>query len=317
MKIILAPMEGVVDYLMRDVLTRIGGIDLCVTEFVRVSQNLLPDTVFHRLAPELLRGGTTPSGVPVIVQLLGSDPELMAANAERAAALGAPGIDLNFGCPAKTVNRNRGGAVLLDTPQDVHAIVAAVRGAVPAHIPVTAKMRLGYSDKALALDNAQAIFEAGADGLAVHARTKVEGYRPPAYWEYIAQIREAIPIPVTANGEVWSWDDYQRCRDVSGCRDIMIGRGLISRPDLARSIKRRLQGEAEAGIDWFEMQGVLLDYFEQIVADKVRGYVHGRLKQWLHQLKKHYPEAEQLFSQVKTLRDIEPIRQLLIEQRAA
>ena len=135
MKIVLAPMEGVVDATMRDMLTRIGGIDQCVTEFVRVSDQLLPARVFHRLFPELLNGGKTPAGVPVIVQLLGSDPQLMADNACRAAQLGAPGIDLNFGCPAKTVNKNRGGSILLNDPDEVFRIVQQVRKQVPSDTP--------------------------------------------------------------------------------------------------------------------------------------------------------------------------------------
>ncbi|MFC6673486.1 tRNA dihydrouridine synthase [Marinobacterium aestuariivivens] len=318
MKIILAPMEGVVDPVMRDVLTRIGGIDLCVTEFVRISDRLLPEHVFHKLAPELSRGGRTEAGVPVVVQLLGSEPQLMAENAVRAAELGAPGIDLNFGCPAKTVNRNRGGAVLLDTPEDIHAIVAAVRRAVPASIPVTAKMRLGNQDKALAFDNARAIRDAGADGLAVHARTKLEGYRPPAHWEWIARIRETVPgLPVVANGEVWSWDDYCRCREASGCSDVMIGRGLVSRPDLARSIRRRLDGRPEECLSWSQMEPILQGYFERMVREMAPGYVHGRLKQWLNQMKRHYPEAEVLFGQIKRLRELDALRRVLGLQTVA
>ncbi|NVK44571.1 MAG: tRNA-dihydrouridine synthase [Oceanospirillaceae bacterium] len=318
MKIVLAPMEGVVDPVMRDVLTRIGGIDLCVTEFVRISDRLLPEHVFYRLAPELHRGGCTDAGVPVVVQLLGSDPQLMAENAQRAAELGAPGVDLNFGCPAKTVNKNRGGAVLLDTPEDIHAIVSAVRAAVPAAIPVTAKMRLGNQDKSLAFENARAIREAGADGLAVHARTKLEGYRPPAHWEWIARIRETVPgIPVTANGEVWSWEDYRRCREASGCDDVMIGRGLVSRPDLARAIRRRLDGHAEEALGWRQLQPVLRGYFERMVSEMAPGYVHGRLKQWLNQMKRHYPEAEALFGEIKRLRDLDALRQALGEAEAA
>ena len=131
MKIHLAPMEGLTDFHMRDVLTRIGGYDACVTEFVRVTDRLLPARTFLQACPELRMGGRTRAGTPVHLQLLGSEPEVLADNAALAAALGAPSIDLNFGCPAKTVNRHRGGAVLLDEPETVHAIVAAVRRAVP------------------------------------------------------------------------------------------------------------------------------------------------------------------------------------------
>jgi tRNA-dihydrouridine synthase C len=186
MKLILAPMEGLLDFTLRDILTRVGGVDRCVSEFIRITDQLLPARVFTRIVPELLSGSRTPAGVPVRPQLLGSDPSCLAENAALLATLGPAGIDLNFGCPAKTVNQHRGGAVLLDEPELVGRIVAAVRRAVPATMPVSAKMRLGNRCDGPALDCARAIDEAGADELVVHARTRVQGYRPPAYWERIA-----------------------------------------------------------------------------------------------------------------------------------
>ena len=143
-------MEGLLDFVLRDVLTRVGGVDRCVSEFIRVSGNLLTDRVFLSYIPELKNGGRTLAGVPVRAQLLGSDPGCMAENAARLAALGPEGIDLNFGCPAKTVNRHGGGAALLREPESIAAVVAAVRRAVPAPLPVSAKMRLGYDDAGLA-----------------------------------------------------------------------------------------------------------------------------------------------------------------------
>ena len=157
MKIVLAPMEGVVDHLMREMLTQIGGYDLCITEFVRVVDQKLPARVFTRLCPELLQGGKTRAGTPVRVQLLGQEPHWLAENAARAVELGSPGVDLNFGCPAKAVNKSRGGAVLLKETETLYRIVKAVRDAVPAQFPVSAKIRLGYDDTSLALDNAKAI----------------------------------------------------------------------------------------------------------------------------------------------------------------
>ena len=145
-------MEGVVDEILRDVLTRVGGIDWCVTEFIRVSERLLPPSSFTKLAPELADGARTRAGTPVRVQLLGSDPLCLAENAALACELGAPVIDLNFGCPARTVNKSRGGAILLREPELLQSIVATVRRAVPAAIPVTAKMRLGYESADVALD---------------------------------------------------------------------------------------------------------------------------------------------------------------------
>ena len=161
MTLLLAPMEGLLDFVLRDVLTRVGGVDRCVGEFIRVSGSLLPDRVFFRYLPELRNGGRTLAGVPVRAQLLGSDPASMADNAARLAQLGPEGIDLNFGCPARTVNRHGGGASLLREPERIAAVVAAVRRAVPAHLPVSAKMRLGYDDASQALDCALAMQDGG------------------------------------------------------------------------------------------------------------------------------------------------------------
>ncbi|MEH6629047.1 MAG: tRNA-dihydrouridine synthase [Motiliproteus sp.] len=309
MKIILAPMEGVVDPIMRHLLTGIGGLDRCVTEFVRVSDRVLPSRVFYRLAPELYQGGRTTAGVPVYVQLLGSQPEVMAENALRAAMLGAPGIDLNFGCPAKTVNRNKGGSILLKEPELVHQIVCAVRKAVPDHIPVTAKMRLGYEDDSLLLDNAQAIASAGAAELCIHARTKVEGYRPPAHWHLIAKVKEQVAIKVVANGDVMSPEDYHRCRDISGCSDIMIGRALLQWPDLGRAIIADRSGSDYQPMPWSELRNHIGGYLENVRTQIAAKHGPGRIKQWLAFLRKRYPEAALLFDEVKKETCVERMQQ--------
>ncbi|GGY13243.1 tRNA dihydrouridine synthase [Paludibacterium paludis] len=315
MKLVLAPMEGLVDDIMRDILTRVGGIDLCVTEFVRVTSHLHSPRTFHRLAPELRHGARTRAGTPLRVQLLGSDPMCLAENAELAARLGARGVDLNFGCPAPTVNRHRGGAILLTEPPLLHEIVSAVRRAVPADVPVTAKMRLGYEDKTQALDCARAIAEAGANELTVHGRTKVEGYRPPAHWDWIARIREAVTIPVVANGEVWTLDDYRAIRRESGCETVMIGRGLVACPDLAMRIKRARTGLDEEPMDWHEMMPWVRDFYGQCMArGGVSRYPASRLKQWLGQLKRTWPEAGEWFERVR--REEDPLRiEALLSER--
>ncbi|MCW8886187.1 MAG: tRNA-dihydrouridine synthase, partial [Motiliproteus sp.] len=296
---------------MRNLLTDLGGLDRCVTEFVRVSERELPKRVFYRLAPELNQGGLTDAGTPVYVQLLGSEPEVMAANALRAAALGAPGIDLNFGCPAKTVNRNRGGSILLKDPDEVYRIVEAVRQAVPQSIPVTAKMRLGYEDKGLAVANAQAIATAGANELCVHARTKVEGYRPPAHWHWIDKIRQSVTINVIANGDICSPDDYQRCREISGCTDIMIGRGLLQQPDLAAVIVKNRQGQIAAELEWKPILAAVQKYCHQVQQQVAAKHAPGRVKQWLAFLRKRYPEAQLLFDVIKTETNLDAIHQQL------
>ncbi len=304
MLLLLAPMEGLLDAALRDVLTRTGGIDRCVSEFIRVTNTLLPERAFVRVVPELAQGGRTHAGVPVRPQLLGSDPVCMAENAARLAGLGPPGIDLNFGCPAKTVNQSRGGAVLLDEPELVGRIVAAVRRAVPAGMPVSAKMRLGFNDDRVAEACAQAIAEAGADELVVHARTKAQGYRPPAYWERIAQVRAALPascrMPVIANGEIWSAADAARCREVSGCESLMIGRGMVSDPGLALAIRGQ---QAGGGVPWSRIVPLLALFWARVAVRVERRHRAGRLKQWLNSLRRHYPQAQAAFDELRLVNE--------------
>ena len=294
-------MEGVVDRYMRTILTELGGFDYCVTEFIRVTNNLLPAKVFQRYCPELQNGGRTPAGTPVIVQLLGSDPELMAANALRAVELGAPGIDLNFGCPAKCVNKNKGGAILLKDPQRLHDIIKTVRNAVNSDIPVSAKIRLGYENTDLALDNAFAVQSAGADFITVHARTKSDGYKHPARWEWLARINAELSIPVIANGDINSVEDYRNCTDISGCASVMLGRGAVTQPDLARQIKHFEQGLYSPVIEWHDIQALLINMAESMKTEVQGRYVVARIKQWLVMLKREHAEAQSCFNAIRCL----------------
>lgn len=302
MKLLLAPMEGLLDATLRDVLTRAGGISRCVSEFIRVTDTLLPERVFFRVMPELAEGGCTPAGVPVRGQLLGSDPACLADNAARLAGLSPHGVDLNFGCPAKVVNRHGGGAALLDEPELMHRILREVCRTVPAGTVVSAKMRLGTQDDARAVECAQALAEGGAMELVVHGRTKLQGYRPPAHWDRIGAIRAAVAVPVVANGEIWTVDDARRCQAESGCTDLMLGRGMVCDPGLALAVRAAVAGEgaeraeeggeAPVGLDWAALQPLLAVFWDRVRLHIVPRHQAGRLKQWLNLLRRCHPEAE-------------------------
>lgn len=312
MRIMLAPMEGVVDHHLRNFITGIGGVDGCVTEFVRVNDQVIPYKVFLRLAPEIQQQCETDHGVPVKIQLLGGKPHYMAINAVEAVRAGAKAIDLNFGCPAKTVNKNDGGACLLRQPERVYEIVKAVRAALPDAIPVSAKIRLGYEDRSTYLENAIAVAEAGAEELTVHARSKADGYKPPAYWNYIGEIRQRVAIRVIANGEIWSVSDYFRCREQSGCDDVMLGRGLLACPDLARQIKAALTGEAYQPLAWLEVCKMLHHYYQATLPRYTEKNCGNRVKQWLMYLRLNYPEAAVFFDAIKRKSAPDDIEQALI-----
>jgi tRNA-dihydrouridine synthase C len=298
--IMMAPMEGVIDHTMREIFSAIGGIDRCVTEFVRVSQLRLPERVFKRYCPELLTECKTRTGTPVYLQILGDNPEAMAANAAKAAMLG--------GCPARSVNNHGGGAVLLQNPDNLFTITKAIRSSVPAHIPVTAKMRLGFNDKSRALENAFALQEAGATEIAIHGRTKKEGYRPPAYWDEIGKIRAVVSIPVIANGEIWNTDDLKRCQQESQCQRIMLGRGLVACPDLALYAK----GQTDKTLHWGDICLLLVYYFLKLQEDNCEPqYINSLIKQWIIYLRYQYADAHLFFEKAKILKQPNEMLQAL------
>lgn len=299
-RLALAPMQGLADDVMRDVLTTIGGYDWCVSEFIRITDALLPARAFRRVAPEVDNQGRTRAGTPLVIQLLGSDPQRLAMNAIRAAGFGPQAVDLNFGCPAAIVNRHGGGAILLDDPELLHTIVRTVRQAMPPGMPLTAKMRLGVKDTSRTLECARALADGGVAELVVHARTKEEGYAPPAHWHWVARIAEAVAVPVVANGEVWTVADWRQIREVSGCADVMLGRGAVADPLLARRIK----GEEIAGAAaWALVAPALGEFWRGVTARRELRHCPGRLKLWLGLLRRTWPEAETLYQAVRPARD--------------
>lgn len=303
----LAPMEGVIDVVTRDLLSADGALDWTVTEFVRVVDARLPARVFLRHCPELEHATcATSNGTPVHLQLLGSDPDALAANAVHAQALSARQVDLNFGCPAKTVNRHDGGASLLRDPKRVYRVVRAVHEALtPLGIDVTAKVRLGFDDKQLALACAEAAEAGGAAHLVVHARTRREGYRPPAHWEWIGRIRARLAIPVIANGDIWTLEDYWKARTLSGCTDVMLGRGMLADPWLARRIKHwQRTGEHLPETPWAARAEVLTAYARRMRMHLPEKVVVSLLKQWLNQMRGRDDEAAQRFAALRRRTDL-------------
>ena len=299
-------MQGLTDAPMRAYQGESGAFTFAVSEFLRVSGEVPPAKLFLRHVPELRFGARTPSGLPVAVQLLGGDPGRMAEAARVAVKAGAKAIDINFGCPAPTVNRHDGGAAILRSPERVEAIVAAVRAALPFEVPVSAKLRLGWDDADAIFENADRAAAGGASWITIHGRTKMQGYAPPADWVRIGQVRERLSIPVVANGDLWSVADFKRCRDQTGCRHFMLGRGALANPNLPQRIACELgiatkpcPADANQPIDWVPQLSRLLTLTAQIEgktgADKRSDhFLVCRLKQWLSLASKqgHFEEFE-------------------------
>lgn len=236
--LLLAPMEGITDDLMRDFLTHYQpNYIACFTEFLRVSNQPLPRKAILKRLPELRDArGYTPNGVPIVLQLLGGDPERLAKTAENALVLGVHGIDLNFGCPAPLVNRHDGGASLLKDLPRLEKIISSVRTVVTSpKVSFSVKMRLGWDNDLTCIEAAKRAQNAGADFITVHARNKMQLYGPPVKWEILKLVRNSVQIPVFASGDLWSIENIEKCADQTNLNCFMIARGALARPRIEQS----------------------------------------------------------------------------------
>ncbi len=314
--LILAPMDGLTDAPMRAVQGEAGAFTFAVSEFLRVSSEVLGKREIHRHVPELLTDGRTRSGLPVQVQILGGHPERMARSAAVAVEAGARAVDINFGCPAPTVNRHDGGASLLRSPQRIREIVQTVRAALPPDVPVSVKMRLGWDSMDPVHENADMAAEGGAAWVTIHGRTRVQGYAPPAYWGPIGQVRARLGIPVVANGDIWTLEDFRRCQEETGCRHFMLGRGALADPRLSARVAREMglpvrprsgaEAVEEAGgeTDWVPRLRRLVEAMELMHGGPTRQTL-SRLKQWLKLGSRYGTFAE--FDAIKRAQSVEEL----------
>ena len=227
-----APMADYTDRAFREIMRDMGA-RLIHTEMYSSEAIARGDPKTDRLMDF---GGETP---PVIVQLLGQRPDLMAESARGVERLGAQGIDINMGCPARKVVHAGGGAALAENFPRAVAVVRAVRAATP--LPVTVKMR--WMDQGRTLRLAQACEAEGADAIALHARTRAQAYGGTAHWPWIAELKRALGVPVIGNGDVLTAADAWRMRRETGCDAVMAGRGLVGNAWLMREAMAALRSE--------------------------------------------------------------------------
>lgn len=256
----LAPMEGVGDRAFRRAMASIGGFDQACTEFLRVPLNAhIPSLSRHYTANE-----TFP--IPQAAQIMGSDPLLMAEMAKALEKRGAPRIDLNCGCPSNTVTGKGAGSSLLRTPDLLHEIASAIVKAVS--IPVTIKMRSGYSDTHLFRENLLAAQSSGISFLTLHPRTKEDGYGPPAKWDLIREAKSILSIPVIGNGDILTVQDAKKMLQETGCDGLMIGRGAVTNPWIFHEIRGDFSKRTSHAIDLFYQ--TFIDDFSAEIPMKTR-----------------------------------------------
>ncbi|MCO5166508.1 MAG: tRNA-dihydrouridine synthase family protein [Planctomycetes bacterium] len=279
---VLAPMEGVTHRVFRDLLLDAGGPGAAWTEFLRVSQVPLRTAAIRR---EL---GPPRADVPVGVQLMGTDPGVVAETARNAVTAGAPMIDLNFGCPAPVVFNKCAGSAMLDHPERLRALVAAVVAAVD--VPVTAKVRLGVRDASRFEEVVRAVDEAGAAALTVHARTRADQYAHPARWEHLARAREWTRRPLIGNGDVLGWDDAARMMRECKVDGVMVGRGALRDPWVLARLRARARGAPEPEVGPAQVLGFHARYRDDMLRGGAseRGLL-GQLKQLYRRLEVGLP----------------------------
>ena len=225
----LAPMEGVGDHCFRKAMASVGGFDEAVRDFIRVPRNAHIPSLSKEYDPDEI------FPIPLAVQLMGAEPDLMAKMGEEMERKGAPRIDVNCGCPSNTVTGKGAGSSLLKDPNFLHEVVQSVVKAVS--IPVTIKMRSGFDDLSLFKENLLAAQESGVCYITLHPRTKADGYGPPARWDLIAEAKSLLKIPVVGNGDICSVADAIQVLQTTGCDGLMIGRGSIMNPFLFHQIR--------------------------------------------------------------------------------
>jgi nifR3 family TIM-barrel protein len=266
----LAPMEGVGDRCFRRAMASVGGFNEAVTDFLRVPTNAHVQSLARVYEAE----ETHP--IPLAVQLMGSDIELMAAMAQEVEKRGAPRIDLNCGCPSNTVTGRGAGSSLLKDPDLLHRVARSLVQAVS--IPVTIKMRSGYEDTSLFKENLLAAQESGAKYITLHPRTKVEGYGPPARWDLIAEAKSILKIPVVGNGDILSVGDAIQMLKETSCDALMVGRGSVINPFIFHQIRSHFSGQSYRS-PWEHLKVYLETYLSEIPTESSEKLKINKMKQ--------------------------------------
>ena len=272
--LVLAPMAGLTDATFRRVVRRCGGVGLVVSEILS-SEGLVRGSL---RSEEYLRIGADEH--PVALQLSGSDPAHMAEAAQRCADEGADIVDINMGCPAHKITKGSCGVALLRDTRQAAAVAGAVVRAVS--IPVTVKMRLGWSeDEITFIEVAKALVEEGVAGLALHARTKAQGYSGRADWDCIAELKAAVPVPVVGNGDVTTPEAALDLWRQTGCDAVMVGRAAVKNPWIFNQIED-LRVKGAYGTPTVQDRVVLiLEHFEDLLALGPPGLALHRMKTFL------------------------------------
>jgi tRNA-dihydrouridine synthase C len=290
-KVYLAPLEGLADGPMRKVLCAHGGYDLCFSEFIRVTDLVVPEKTLIREVPEYLNGCKTEDGTDVRIQFLGDNPDTIAKSAILAHKLGAKSIDINFGCPSRFVHHS--GSMLLKEPELLHEIVDTVRQRLDPSCDLSVKVRLGFAEKTEAPEIIRAIAVDGVKEITVHCRTRKDLYKVDALdWSAMSPLHELAPnITLIANGNINSLEEAIECEKITKCTTFMCGRGAFPIPNLAKVIKGEEKPFSIAQILKTDIE--VIEEFSK--SDRTEKIVMDRAKQFLGYARVHRTELNPFF----------------------
>lgn len=277
--LVLSPMAGVTDYSFRRLLKKCGGIGLTVSEFVSVEglTRHNPKSKRQMRFWEFER--------PFAVQIFGGQWERMAMAAEMAQEVGADILDVNCGCPAPKVVKNGGGSGLLRDLPRLEKILTEIKKVIS--IPLTLKLRAGYTDSTInCIEVAKMAESCGVEHIALHGRTKEQGYKGLANWDLVREIKKAVTVPVSGSGDVITIDDALTKWRETGCDGILIGRGAMQNPWIFRQIEDVLSGREPYQPSIEVKQQALLYYFEMLLEDMKELAAIGKMKQLAGQFTK-------------------------------
>jgi tRNA-dihydrouridine synthase B len=268
---ILAPMAGVTDTLFRRVIRGLGGCGLLMTEFTS------SEGITRSAAKTLRYLYFQQDEHPITAQLFGANPQVMAAAAKMVEDLGYDAVDINLGCPAKKVVKCGGSGLLRDLDL-LGEIFHTVRAAVG--IPLTIKLRAGWDENSIvAVDVAKIAQSAGVEGIAVHPRTRAQGYTGQADWTLITRVKQAVNIPVIGNGDINTPEDAARMVQQTNCDAVMIGRAAATNPWIFSQMRQFASTGSYTLPSDEDRHRLLSGYYRQISAANLPDAV-GKMKQF-------------------------------------
>lgn len=301
---VLAPMAGITDTVFRRLIRQLGGCGLLMTEFtsshgiVNSQRASKPTRTLRYLAFE-------PDEHPISAQLFGADPAVMADAARVCEDLGFDIVDLNFGCPVKKVVCSNGGSGLLRNLPLVERLLKAVRAAIS--IPLTIKFRAGWNEAELVhVQVARLAEECGCDAVAIHPRTREQGFSGRADWSRIAEVKAAIKIPVIGNGDIFTPEDAVEMVRRTGCDAVMIGRAAASNPWIFQQISEYLATGAYRTPNEEDRYRMMRTYYGLLAARGEPDAV-GKMKQFATLFTHGVRNGSRLRSLIHSARDVAEI----------